>query len=600
MQISLRKLGWAAAALVIGLVACNITNDVRPTPIQGSTDNLDRVDVRALVLGRADGPVIESFDEEVELTSYDGSQDIAEYDLVIFDGDNFTPAAVRDQGVISQALQQNKWVLGVDLTGAHKQDGLGSFIGFASHGDSPGYLVRKGLVNSYHYVSVVDYPTEGIRNATAAQNLLAASKTRATVTLEATSAFIADTLKSIDSEAVLSSQADPTPPEAPSDLLHAKYIHTQPLIYNLDGPKKTKKGTSYPKQSARVDLTTTFHVYLDNKDNPEGNFQWVIAEIEGNANPTSGTNTFANMAKDEKAWFQDQLAFNIAPAEASDGLFAPTDSAPETENGKTTISSEVDVSIGFEGKKGTGEFGYHWGKEREISDWKVDNDTSGNKAAWNYRSGNPYDADKPYGCEASGFVGGNGFDWQCWPQDPNALSKNALQFHAQAVWKTDKVATEPVEFFSYLEHRMRDVYCTSDFGAMCLDAQHTEDLSTTQSLPLGYSIDLSSVVPVVLHFDDTRVYLNDDPTRDGKITVATPAPAGGFTVRLSLLDVDGNLSNGSATFPETITIPAGQTSAPVRITFTNGGPPDNAFGFFLHADAGDVGEHEIEFVVSRE
>ena len=346
MQISLRKLGWAAAALVIGLAACNMTNDVRPTPTQGSTDNPDSVDVRALVLGRADSPVIESFDEEVELTSYDGSQDIAEYDLVIFDGDTFTPAAIREQGIISQALQLNKWVLGVDLTGEHKQDGLGSFLGFASHGDSPGYMVRIGLLNSHPYVSVVDYPTEGIRNATAAQNLLAASKGRATVTSEATSAFIADTLKSIDSEMVLSSQADPTPPEAPSDLLHAKYIHTQPLIYNLDGPKKTKKGTSYPQQSARVDLTTTFHVYLDNKDNPEGNFQWVIAEIEGNANPTKGTNTFANMVKDEKAWFQDQLAFNIAPAEAADGLFAPTDSAPETENGKTTISSEVDVSIG--------------------------------------------------------------------------------------------------------------------------------------------------------------------------------------------------------------------------------------------------------------
>lgn len=75
----------------------------------------------------------------MRLTPYDGSQKPEDFDVVIFDGDTHTPEAVKAEPLVAQSLRSGKWVLGLDVTEAHKTTGLGDFTLGVS---SPAYATR--------------------------------------------------------------------------------------------------------------------------------------------------------------------------------------------------------------------------------------------------------------------------------------------------------------------------------------------------------------------------------------------------------------------------------------------------------------------------
>ena len=698
------KFGWSTALLLILLAACNVMSDTSQQPAQSDEETQPGTQPRALVLGEVSSPVIDELGADVKMEQYDGSQDASDYGLIIFDGDALTPEEVGEHKIIRDAVRLGTWVLGLDVTGAHKKDGLGKYLNFASGSDSPGYLVRMAYDSDGRpHVVVLEHGLAGETFGDVAEGPEPQAVTGKGDPLEATTTFVATVIENVKGEGLSAQQDQPStlPDGSPPDgLLSAIFTHSQPVPWTI-GDAGKKNGS----QSISYKIDSTFYVYLDNSSkNVGGSYQWVIAEIEGQANPNGGSGTFLNMAHDEKAWWQDRLKFSVQPTGDDASSFDLGETTPETANGVTQVTSGTDISIGFDGLGGAGSVGYSSSETRDLSDWKVTNDSSGVAANWDYRSSNP-DADQDYACADKFHC--NGFDSVSgYPSTPPDLSINTMQAHAQAIWTTtnpsNQVLTDWVAFELDSEQHIADTYCPNDFGLVCLAKGGSAQQRTYHGVSNTYSINMAVAAPNSIHkvsfssdpnpvpageeitatvtlsspaqintivypssdlenaavslsqvtipqgqtsadfqiltnangmnkgdsltaninvfyngdnkypltvtntpfldlaFSDTTASIAQNPMRTGSVTLSKPAPAGGVKIDLNYLDVAGNSRPDAANFPPSVIIPQGETSAPITITFTLGGPPGNAFGFFLRADGGDWGEDEVEFVVSAE
>ncbi|TSA85533.1 hypothetical protein FNU79_10100 [Deinococcus detaillensis] len=95
----------ASVGLALALVMAGCAQ--RPTAMEPPSDT-----VNALVEGPVESAFLEPLRSTVKLVQYDGSQKSGDYDLVILDGDHHTPAALREDALVKEALGAGKWVLG--------------------------------------------------------------------------------------------------------------------------------------------------------------------------------------------------------------------------------------------------------------------------------------------------------------------------------------------------------------------------------------------------------------------------------------------------------------------------------------------------------
>lgn len=121
-------------ALAFALASCTQT---KVTPNEPTGDVLE-----ALVHGPVESAFLEPLKSSLHMTAYDGSQKLEDFDVLIFDGDTHTPAALKEDALVIQALRTGKHVLALDMTEAHKQDGLSGVLNASSCGNSPVYAVR--------------------------------------------------------------------------------------------------------------------------------------------------------------------------------------------------------------------------------------------------------------------------------------------------------------------------------------------------------------------------------------------------------------------------------------------------------------------------
>lgn len=137
-------------------------------------------------------------------------------------------------------------------------------------------------------------------------------------------------------------------------------------------------------------------------------------------------------------------------------------------------------------------------------------------------------------------------------------------------------------------------------------SSYTVKVSAVSDLPPSPTASLVvSNRALSVNFATTNITLSSGVTSSqGTITLPWAAP-NDTMVSLDFLDFEHNPTENSATFnnsqafPGTVTIPKGQTSVPITVFFTNGGP-GYAFGFFLTADTGCAfGKNEINFTVTK-
>lgn len=561
-QLFGRKLSWGALLLLMLLAACNMAGDTQPRPAQSDEDGPSGAGLQALVLGTVDSPIIDELGDKVVIVPYDGSQNGSDYELVIFDGDANTAETIRDHEVIRQALHAHRWVLGVDVAANHKQDALGQYAHFATKNKSTGYLVRLVQDSNGHAgTHVLEFSSEGKLFGD-----VAPSVTSQTVEPEDVAAgaakFIDSMMGELSGKGVQTQQVGDAPPVIPSDVVYYPIYFRKVFPWQAGG---AQKDNTNGRQNVYYELNYNFEIFLDNKTDPQGDFQWISVRIDGEANPTAGTGNFVNMADDEKAWWQDRLKFSVGPQSQYKDIITSYGSSPETENGRSTVTSGVDFTVGLNKEGPSGEFGYHYEQERDITDWKIGNNSSGNYMEWDYRSSR-LDADQDYGCAnpynnwvTNGFHGAS-----CYPTDPSELSKNTLSVHAQAVWKTDKVLSEWVPFDVHSEQHVADTYCERDLGLICGSHPLAKSKRGGVAQDDTFSINMAAVVPIPI--DSIAFSQNPAPAGQqvaGTITLKSAAQTN-ITVQLS------SDSNNASVKP-TVTIPKGQTSADFQVlTNANG------------------------------
>ena len=535
------------------LSSCSTPSNPNPGPGPGPQPE-PPAGVSALVIEDVESPVYDELAKSVEIVPYDGSQKAEDHDLVIFDGDAQTPEAVQNHELVRAALRAHKWVLAVDVTAEHKEIGLGGYLLASTKGASPGYLTRiTEEPNGHTGTQIVEFP-----------NTPQVSGDIEVVPTEGTAEFVRSALEHLGSGVTQTEtlQADPGP-DIPAYVNYYPFYFQQTVPWTAKGAKKANKSGT---QSVYYQLNTAFDVFLDTATNPLGDFQWVSARLDGQANPTNGTNKFVNIAHDEKAWFQDQFPMSVTPTGTYNSQFSSVGSSPETANNTTTVTSGVNFTVGLNKDGPSASFGYSYSQERNLTDWKITNDSAGNLMSWNYRSNNPYDADKAtYQCgDVSQY--NNGFNSDCFPETPADLSLNTLSTHAQGVWNTQQsgVITGSVDFDVHSEQHLADPYCSSDFGPTCGAASDTGASRGYVYDDNTYTINMSAVIPIAIEsitFSENPANAGDTVT--GTITLASAAQ------RDTQIQLSSNSEN--ATVLPDVTIPQGQTSATFQVlTNANG------------------------------
>jgi hypothetical protein len=564
--LSFTLIGAMGAAM---LAACNLSNpNPSPPPVGPRPDA-----PTALVKGAVSSPVFDELKKVFRVVQYDGKQKVTDYNLLILDGDAYTPDALKADALVGEAWRAGIGVLTVDAAEDDKRQGLGGRLGLATKDTSRGFFARSSRDKSGHpSVSVVELPgnpstvkTTG-RSGPVALALVADAQN--------TTAFIKSVVgRSKGDPAAQSGQARSQDNPIPPGLVLKTYYYSVPVTQLLTGVNKNNDPVK--TQTTSIQYNYTFSVYLDNQNNPQGNFQWVAVGIDATGNPTNGTGAFAcngcysgadgNYNADEYAWFLDQQEVTVKPTDGDTALFTSFGSSPATTNNATQVTTGLTFSVGFDGSSGTGSFQYTNQQTRTILDWKLTNQSAGNLFSWYYRTANPIDADLPYDCQ-DGTGCQNAFTTLRWPKQPNDISLTQLQLSTQGAWKTSQVVNQWVSFVVTGRHGLADTWCPIDSGAFgcggTLNQSSRYDLLLNQEL----KINMASVVPIPIQ----------------SITFApAPAKAGAAVTGIVTLkspaveDTDIQISSNSpnATVLPTVTVKQGESSATFQVLTNANGIP---------------------------
>lgn len=533
--------------------------------------------ISALVDGPVESAYLDPLKPTLQLVQYDGSQKPENYDLLILDGDHHTPAALKDNTLVQSALRAGRWVLALDVTSEHKRDGLGETLHAASQGTSLAYAVHLGQdARGRPEVQVVESPGPGeVERRQSRPGITnvpgGVPSAQQGTDPSSTSTFAGALLDRLTTPVQAQSQALPS--KIPDDLIYATYRFATVRSWTVGQPGGA---TQHPNYTANY----AFTVFLNDTDNTQGQFQYVLLDADVTASPRNATEDFAAARVhtdanwtdyyDEWGWFQTSWNLDVTPSPLPDprARLLIGDTSPDTVNSGTTVTSGVSFTIGYnQAQGGNASFGFSESTSRNITDWKVTNQSAGNVAKWYYRTQYPLD---------------NDIDWlDCYHQqiysagcyirmDPNALSINTLSFRSQAYWQTadsdgtPKAVDAWQKFAVYSKHGMLDLYCKSDFGAVCGDAEWNQD---ARSETPTYSIDLGAVLPIPIR----SLTFSPDPARAGTAVVGTVTLS-----QPARLDTEIKLSSNSqnATVLPKVVVKQGQTSATFQVlTSANGVAP---------------------------
>lgn len=565
----------ASVGLALALVLAGCAQ--RPATLEPPTGTIN-----ALVAGPVESAFLEPLRSTVKLVQYDGSQKSEDYDLVILDGDHHAPAALREDALVQEALGTGKWVLMLDAAAGHKREGLGAVIQAASGGVSPAYAVHRGRdARGRLEVRVVEFPAPSEvlarqggnpTNGVPGEPLPVPPPVPPSAPFGPVQASVQDTDSSSASafaNALLTRirapiQAQGLPPGIPDDLIYATFYFSQVQNWQV-GNGGRHPGSQHPNFTANY----TFSVFLNNKANPQGDFQWVLLDADVSASPKNASEGFVApgtrdstvwncCAFDEWGWFQDRVVVQVQP---SPDDWVKVDTSPDTVNGSRTVTTGVNFSIGFnQAQGGNASFGFSESTSRNITDWKVTNASTGKVAWWYYRTNYPLDADYDQGCNGAQYIWHDG----CYILPvPNDLSTSSLSLRTQAVWRTPQPVDGWVDFGVWNEHGMIDLYCGNNFGFGCSDPKYQSARIDPTTI---YSVNLGAVLPVPI----ASLTFNPNPAR---ATVGTQIQGTVTLSKTAQMDTEIKLSSNSqnATVLPKVTVKQGQTSATFAVLINPNG-----------------------------
>ncbi len=574
------KIACATVVSMVVLVSC--IQDTAPPP---STPSPPSGTPTALVYGMmAASPIYEVLKTKLTMTVSNGSQKATDFDLVILDGDSFTAGQLREEEeLVHSAIRDGVWVLGLDLTEDHKQDGLGQFLGAGTPEKSFAYLVRlTRSPNGHPRSTYIDFRDEQADAARQAQRIVS---------------YVGG------KELQAQQPNDQEPTDPPKGALMWEHHAVQPWDIKLPQNRNPDKG-GLPSQTASWTQSYYIRLYLANdSNNPTGTSQWIAIEQKGEANPGALAINYTDCTTQEprcEGLFAPAPSYEIAwpqtlftpQASISGNLFALNNSQPQNKNNESSVTTSSSFSISVnQALSTTGGYTYSTSSTRTISDWKVENDSNpaatNPAASWRFGSANPYDGfnTKTGSSLLAGYIGylppapdislfylGSQYIYHTSINQPNTLSNGNFAYATSSVWQlkgqtpsTDTVFIGGTDNAWYVDAytRHESQFNGDDQSIFGYVERDNEKKSW------GLNVNLGAVVPVpfkdggfgIQQADGTIVNeMTAGQTVDGVVTLAAPANADA-TVYLNVLTNDYGV-----TIPtDFITIPEGQTTGTFKI-----------------------------------
>lgn len=560
------RLSLLLCALVLALAGCS----QKSSTTYPQTDPPSGDVIEALVHGPVKSAFLDPLKASLELTTYDGSQNLEDFDMLILDGHTHSPTSLENDTLVQQASQSGMVVLAVDVSEAHKKAGLGGVLGMYSCGDSPTYAMRMTEdANRRPLVQVIESGS-GVGKEREQGSALPALPSSASCDEQATRAFaksevdasaaraFADTLVGlVPAGGIRTAQAPPAPPNVQPGLLYVTYQFHNPQTWTAD----VDGGPTAGKQTASLNLVSTFTVFLQNENNPQGDYQYILVDINATGNPTNGTEEFlarrfipsTNWTSDYSDWgfFQDYLGVAVVPKDSS---LQVTDTSPETANGTTSVTTGVSFSVGFSGEDPEASYTYSNDTTKTIQDWKVTNESADLTSRWNYRTATPVDYDEDYVCHGNQPI----YSGNCYlNQDPNDLSLSNMQLHTQAAYRTTSLVDGSMGFNVGASHSMAYLGCQVNGGLFCTEPFYSRPY---HNIDQTYQIDLGTVIPIPiasLTFSPNPSVTPDPEQGNNKVTgtVTLSKPA-----KMNTHILISSNSQNATVGPNGVTIKQGETS----------------------------------------
>lgn len=387
-------------------------------------------------------------------------------------------AALRRSRLVAHALEAGNWVIALNATAGKRGAAFARRIGSKTPGRTTVTAVRVGTDRGRPDIHVVNVLAPPLRRAP--------RRARRVVTR----AYARRLHRALVARRRARAAAEEPVPDS---LLTARWTITTVGSAALAWPDRNSavpKGDSWRRQRQQpvLSATQTFTAYLSNQNmvtpggvDPTAARQYVYYELDGTVSPIADPtrhNLFfrdplAPDWQDNRGWWTAGVDATIRPPA---GLRLRR-SAPVTPNAVSQYTSGTSFTIGFTASaaKQTGvargsnigaavnaSWTYNDTVTREIPDWGVRSRVTGDVAAWRFYSKSP--------CDYSGGVGtivanegpqrcfagrGTGLLWNHQkPKAVNELSAGTMDFHANALWQSDRLITGPVTFEPTLEATM--------------------------------------------------------------------------------------------------------------------------------------------------
>ena len=467
-------------------VAKLIVNDYKAKSVPKTVKvKVERLNI--LIDRAVEGQIFEKISHHATVDIYDGSQVAADYHVVILDGNAHTAQELISNRLLRDALAEGKWGLVLNVKDDHKTVGVSSHLGIGTKGESNAYLFKRFLDGNTPVFRIFELPRHDILE-TEDPDFFSMQ----------TGLLLREIRESWGITSLRAVQADPPQTPIPENLINCRWDYSYPNFYWMKDYSGRHSASAGRKQTGLYNINYTFTLFLDNANQPLGNRQYLLLQIDAESNPNIDGSSFIATQTDmdkhnEYAWFQDKLTMDIKP---QDAFWQWVANSPTSPNYETTYSTSVSFGVGFSPDGPSQTFGVTAGTSYTLTDWGITGgSSSGINQSWTSHSTDPPEHDGDY------FGYWDMYDWYygCGkPKRPNDMSMGQTQLHTSTAWRTDNVKNQVATFISNPTINVVDNYCSKDLGTTCCTSKHTHTAKTlfTLSSPITWYLDLGAVIPI--------------------------------------------------------------------------------------------------------
>jgi len=524
------------------------------------TVTIEAEELKILVDRQVDDKIFEILGKHGTVTHSAALEDVRTHHVAILDAKGRTAGELRDSDLLKSVLREGKWGLVLNVAEDHKGAGLTPHVGIVSKGEARAFLFRHLYDGNTPVFRIFELPPIDALTADSDPEIL-----------QRYAGMLLKTLKESWEGYPRSVQAPGPDTPIPPDLINTRWDCSRTFHWtkNSSGRQSSTKGRI---QTAVVTINYTFTLFLDNGNQPSGNKQFLLLQLDTNANPNDGTVFMASSGDMDKhneyAWFHDYLTVDVRPAPLNAPLrWVWEANDPSSPNTLNTYSANASFNMGFNQAQGIlGSFTCSFNHSWTVSDWGISCNSQDINMFWKARSTNPPEHSGSY------FAYNDMYDWYygCGkPKMPNEMSLYQNQFHAAVVWRTESddpavsaVADQMATIDSHVVINAVDNWCDKDLGTTCCSSWNRHTSKTAFAQDFNFDLDLGAVIPIEITnitFDPNPVTVGATPAKiTGTVTLASPA-------RMPILILLSSNSN-NATFPvDRFTVAKGATTGSFEV-----------------------------------